>query len=203
MNKNLRIQLAIVSGLLFTWLAIGGVRYFYFSGSEVHYHANFAVYINNERLTFENPFFYEEVGTSCVLSDDAKPEERAHLHDNVNSVIHVHDTLVTWQDFFNNIDYSISPLHIQTWDDVFVEDDSQKVTFILNGKAVNDITSLIINSEDTLLINYGTNQEVELIERAGAIENEAAEANTKPDPGACKGKESTATKLRRAFFFVG
>ena len=185
------------------WLVLGVLRFALNSNYEVHYHADFAMYINGEQLGFENPLYYEEVGSGCSLSEDSQPEERAHLHDQVASTIHVHDRNVTWGHFFNNIDYSIGEFHIETWDQIYSESNNVRVRYILNGELINDIKNVVIQSEDRLLVDYGEDSEEELLRRFNSVTTAAGEYNSQPDPSSCKGSSSSVSdRLIEAFFFI-
>mgnify|MGYP001792800399 FL=1 len=96
-----------VTGLLVGAFVILGVRYVrYQPPKDIHYHANFAVYVNGQREPFRNPLIYEEV-EMCSQSSIKTPTTRAHMHDKVSDVIHVEDVAVTWGQFFQNIDANI------------------------------------------------------------------------------------------------
>src|SRR5579885_3401153 len=81
-----------ISGNPLTWLVIGvvvgvvgfiGVRMALTKNPYVHYHANFAVWINGQQDTFDGPGFYEEV-TACNVNNGNDVKSRVHMHDNVN-----------------------------------------------------------------------------------------------------------------------
>lgn len=47
----------------------------------VHYHANFAMYIDGKQEDFSSDAYMEEV-SRCGVTDDVHPQDRIHLHDN-------------------------------------------------------------------------------------------------------------------------
>src|SRR3982751_3379808 len=53
--------------------------------TDVHYHANFALYINGQQDKFEGPGFYEEVA-ACNVHNADDLASRAHMHANINHV---------------------------------------------------------------------------------------------------------------------
>ena len=53
---------------------------------------------------FNNFTFYEEV-SACSSVHHQDPKSRVHMHNSINSVIHVHDDGVTWAHSFENIGY--------------------------------------------------------------------------------------------------
>jgi hypothetical protein len=86
----------------------------------VHYHANFAVYINGQQEQFKGMKYYEETAAqTCTLEKIDDPAERAHMHDNVNNVVHVEDHLVTWGNFFQNLGWGLGDDYLKTADNVY------------------------------------------------------------------------------------
>lgn len=153
---------------------------------ETHYHANFAVYVNGTREPFDSFTFYEEIA-SCSDGKNS-PRSRVHMHDQIPHVVHVHDPAVTWGHLFENLSYSLSRKALVTDAGVFVDGvDGKELTFVLNGTTVNDVSNMVIGSEDVLLVDYGASSEGQLKIRYEEIIKDADEYNKKPDPSACKG----------------
>ena len=71
-----------------------GVHFVTYKPEKVHYHANFAPYVNGQRQTFQGQQYYEET-EMCAVETTMSPTERAHMHDKVNNVVHVEDYVVT------------------------------------------------------------------------------------------------------------
>ncbi len=46
----------------------------------VHWHANFAMYIDGKRESFDTANYMEET-SRCNVTTDVKPQDRIHLHD--------------------------------------------------------------------------------------------------------------------------
>lgn len=206
-RKKLGIALLVgfIAGVL--WLV--AIRYITSESDETHYHANFAVYINGERLPFDNPTFYEEV-QSCGGDELFNPKIRVHLHDRISHVVHVHDAGSTWGHLFLNLGYTLGNDLLATDTEVFTEEEGE-LTFILNGNKTSSISNQTIRSEDALVIWYETdNSESEEVQaEAGpsdpqqayeALQKDAAEYNTRQDPSACTGgKQITpAERLKQA-----
>jgi len=162
----------------------------------VHYHANFAVYINGQHQTFQGPGYYEEV-TACNLHNANDVKSRVHMHDNINHVIHVHANGVTWSDFFNNIGYTLGDNVLSDGSSVYTDgQNGAHLTFILNGQPVTSIADTVIKSEDALLINYGTDSDQVILQRYQAIPKDAHYFNTHADPAACSGSDKFDWKAR-------
>src|SRR5436190_1007345 len=98
LNKDQAGLLAIIAAVLAGALLVLAIRFINYKPTNTHYHANFAVYINGQREQFNGPTYYEEESMgSCTTDKEMIPADRAHMHDNENDVIHVHDKAVTWQ----------------------------------------------------------------------------------------------------------
>ncbi len=186
LKKYLPLVIAAFIGIF----AVVGFRYIYVKPHKVHYHANFALFINGVQDKFDNPGYYEEV-QGCWDEHTANPRERVHLHGPDSHVIHVHDDAVTWSNLFSNLGYGLTNTLIQTGKSTYIDGtDNKNLRFILNGKTVRSIANEIINSEDTLLIDYGNDPDSVLKARFEAIPHDADEFNQRNDPSTCTGSES-------------
>ena len=184
----------VVIGMLLAFM----LRFTFVDSNAVHYHANFALYVNGVRDEFKSPTFYEEIAACSEGHGD--PKSRAHMHDNESDVIHVHDSAVTWGHFFSNISYSVSDKVLATDDGTFIDGaDGKKLHFILNGKEVSAIANRVVKSEDKLLVDYGSDDLATLSGRFGTISSSAHEHNTEPDPASCSGgtQESIKDRFKR------
>lgn len=190
-NMYLFALLCFVLGAMFVF----ALRFMLVERNETHYHANFALYVNGTRDSFEDFSFYEEIA-ACSDSKDS-PRGRVHMHDRIPHVVHVHDRAVTWGNFFENLSYSLNRKVLKTDDGVFVDGvDDKKLTFVLNGKSVSDVANLVIQSEDVLLVEYGSSSQGQIDLHYAEITKDANEYNKKPDPSACKGGKAEPFKDR-------
>lgn len=177
-------------------LVVLAIRFATYSVHATHYHANFAVYINGQREEFKGPQYYEEVA-ACVAHGAIQPAQRAHMHDDINSVIHVHDDGVTWQQFFNNIGWTLGPNFIQ--DDkqnMYVENGDAKLNIELNGQNLTDLTSianLVIRDRDRLLISFGDIDSKTLQTEFNSVPSTAKHYDETPDPASCSGQMQKVT----------
>ena len=191
-SKTLIFALGILVGLV----AVVVFRYIAFKDTDVHYHANFALYINGERDPFKSFTFYEEV-QACMTDNKVDPKTRVHMHDQNSGLIHVHASGVTWAQFFNNLGYGLTDTMIQTDKGAYMNgQDGKRLSFTLNGKPTGAIANRVIQSEDKLLINYGDDEPSVLEQRFKTVPNDAHEANLKHDPGACSGGHELTTWQR-------
>jgi hypothetical protein len=179
------------------------IRFVTIQKKEVHYHANFAVFIDGERVPFDNFIFYEEI-QSCFDGEGATPQTRVHMHDSINHVIHVHDYAVTWGHFFANINMTNGDIVFRNGSDVYVEDEDTQITFILNGSEVATTSNRIIENEDVLLVSIGEDSDEEIQNQYSQIEKNAAEYNEKQDPSSCAGgKPFTLWERAKATIGIG
>lgn len=192
MNK--RILISVVTGFLIGALWLTTARFVLFKNDAVHYHANFALYVNGKRDMFNNFTFYEEV-QSCGSDEVNNPRIRVHLHDNNPSVVHVHDAGVTWGHLFANLGYTLGNDVLKTDSGTYFSGSGGNLRFILNGKLVDGVANSTIRSEDALLIDYGTDSQNVLQSRFDQIPKDADEFNKRNDPSSCSGtKPATFTE---------
>jgi len=188
-----RITLLIL-GFLIGAIVILGIRFITYDPIGTHYHANFAVYINGERETFSGQSYYEETaGTSCSLVPVDSPVERAHMHDKVNDVVHVHDKLVTWANFFENIKWGLGDDYLKTPDAMLLPDANHKLTFVLNGKTVENIAGSVIGDQDRLLISYGDENSSQIQTQFNSIAQTAHQVDITKDPASCSAGSKVVT----------
>lgn len=179
-----------IAGIMIGMLVILGIRFVsYQPPKDVHYHANFAVYVDGKQEQFSNPLLYEEI-SECSISTDKKPGERAHLHENIKDVVHVEDSAVTWGNFFQNINWNVSDKYLDTSDVLLVNTDTKKVTYILNGEEVSNITNKVIGDKDRLLVSYGTATKDEINKQFSNVATTAEKYNITKDPASCSGGHS-------------
>lgn len=106
MNKRILINLVSIAVLLI----IGAIVYFTIGRpqiKEIHYHAGFQVYADGALQDFADLKYMnlKPCGGLLVREDDQL--EKAHLHDNVGNVVHVHREGAVWGDLFKNIKWEI------------------------------------------------------------------------------------------------
>ncbi|HEY6736647.1 MAG TPA: hypothetical protein VI322_02930 [Candidatus Saccharimonadia bacterium] len=76
----------------------------------------------------------------CAKTKAEMPADRAHMHNNISDVVHVEDAAVTWGSFFQNLGWNVGRTYLQTDQALLVADDAHKLTFILNGDKVSNIS---------------------------------------------------------------
>lgn len=194
-----KILLVGGSGIVLGAFIVLGIRFVtYKIPDQVHYHANFAVYVNGQRQEFKGAKYYEETAAeTCTLNPVASPKERAHMHGNVNSVVHVEDHLVTWGNFMQNLGWGIGDDYLKTSDTMNTNSNQGKLRFILNGKPIESVSGQIIQDKDQLLISYGTDSNDQLQNEYKNVPATAANYDTSNDPASCGAGHSGVTILMR------
>ncbi|MDB5168918.1 MAG: hypothetical protein JWO41_274 [Candidatus Saccharibacteria bacterium] len=189
-----------IAGLLLGALVILGVRFFSYAPEHVHYHANWAVYLNGTRDEFKAPQYYQEVNICSADGGITIPQQRAHMHDEINSVVHVHDHAVTWGQFFDNLGWSVTNDLIETDDGtVYRNDDTNKVNIWINGQdytGLGSIADRVIKDEDRLLISYGPSDQTVLTKEFASVPKTAHHYDVTKDPASCSAGEAVTTKDR-------
>ncbi len=178
------------------------VRFATYNPPQVHYHANFAVFINGQREAFKSPQYYQEVNI-CSLHGST-PLSRVHMHDQVNNVIHVHAEAVTWGEFFQNIGWGIGSNYLATPDMVYVANGDQQLNVVINGKNLTGITNIaqtVIHDRDQLLVSFGNESSAALKQQFTAVGKTAAKYDTQKDTSACSGSEGPTISDRLHHLF--
>ena len=121
--------------------------------AEVHYHAGLVVYVNGERQRYQGARHMN----FAVCSDHAKKKseeeeqlEKAHLHDMIDEVVHVHRGGATWGDLVSN-----ARLELPT----------QEIVGYVGGVRVENILSLEIVPDSSVALVIGEMpQDLEYVE---------------------------------------
>lgn len=194
-----------VSGLLIGVLIILAIRFFTYAPTQVHYHANFAVYINGKQEEFKAATYYQPE-TACTSTNDiVRPEQRAHMHDNINSVVHVHDHATSWGQFFENLGWYVGPDFIRTANGtMYTENGNNLLHVIIDNQDYTDltpITNMVIQDKSRVLISYGDISDSQLKQEFEKIPSTAAKNDSDKDPSSCSGNEPTTTSIRLHHLF--
>lgn len=112
MNKATRVILLFVP-ILAIFLAVLWKTSRSEQEEEIHYHAGFIVYADGKKQDFSNvKYMHIEPCADEEKEKEESPEheqlEKAHIHDFVGDVVHVHRKNAVWGDLFTNIKYDIS-----------------------------------------------------------------------------------------------
>ena len=126
-------------------LALEGANQRY--STEVHVHADFAVYMNGDQLDFSQTEYQSSVGH--------EKDEDVHLHDGDGKVVHRHAEGVTFAQFLKSIGYELgSDCFTTDTKEQYCTNASSTLAFYVNGTPA-DKTTYIPQEEDQTLLTYG------------------------------------------------
>lgn len=192
-KRRLPLWSVFIIGLVVGIIGLLAIRVATYSPEHTHYHANFAVYLNGKREAFKGAQYYQEVAVCSGDHGILKPEQRTHMHENINDVVHVHDHVVTWGQFFNNLGWTVSGDIIETDSGTkYVADDINKVHIIIDGQDytdINSIANMVIKNTSRLLISYGPDDQAALKQQFASVAKTAEKQNQSKDPASCAGSE--------------
>jgi hypothetical protein len=195
----------LLLGFLLATLVLLGIRFLTYKPDQVHYHANFAVYINGQREQFKDPSYYQEVAICSSTTGITAPQQRAHMHDQISDTVHVHDHAVTWGQFFENLGWYIGPDFLVTKDGTkYVADDSDQLHIIIDGQdytGLTSITNLVIKDRSRLLVSFGNADDATLQKQFQSVPSTAKHNDETQDPASCAGSEKVTVSQRLHHLF--
>ncbi len=177
-------------GMALGVFGLGAARFLWVSQSEAtHFHANWAIYIDGERVDLSDQRYMEEVSSCYSVDGQVTPQARIHMHEGNHDVIHIHHLGATWGHLAGNLGIGLGEGYLILSDGTRIFDGEEgRFTYILNGRALTSAHNELVESEDRLLISYGSESLDELgEERFGEVATTAAEYNTRQDPATCSG----------------
>jgi hypothetical protein len=204
----------VLLGVLLGVLAFGGVRYMAAPPLEhaepIHYHANFHLFLEGERVRFQEQRYMEDLATCRVDASLLSPADRVHLHQMIDDVVHVHAPGVTWGHFLTVLGYAVG-------EGVIVDDDGgihagsggNQLTFVVNGQRASSLANLEVRSLDRVLIYHGPEStDPDSLDALHArVPDNADDYNASHQDGvgctagAHDEEEGRLDRLRRAFWF--
>ena len=154
-----------------------------------HFHANWAIYIDGERLDLSDQRYMEEVSSCYTVDGEVTPQSRVHMHEGNHDVLHVHHLGATWGHLAGNLGIGLGEGYLILDDGTRIFDgEGGRFTYILNGRALTAVHNELIASEDRLLISFGSESLDELAgDRFGQVATTAGEYNLREDPATCSG----------------
>jgi len=170
-----------------------------------HYHANWAIWVDGERVDLSGDRYMEEIGACSASYEGIRPEERVHMHENNQDVVHVHHDGATWGHLLANLDMTLGDDFLVTADRVRHEaGDGRSLVFVVNGLAVPSVHNRVIRSGDRLLVSVTSASVAEVLEEEfPRVASDAPEYNATMDPSSCTGGHGELpllTRLRLAFW---
>ena len=197
-----RFLLPFLAGVLF----LGGLRLAAAPlNRTTHYHANWAIYVDGERLDLSGDRYMEEIGACSASAAGIRPEDRVHMHENNQDVVHVHHDGATWGHLMANLDMALGDEFLVAANgERFEAGDGRSLVFVLNGIPVPSVHNRVIASGDRLLVSWTSASPREVVEgEFPAVASNAPEYNEMMDPSSCSGGHGELpllTRLRLAFW---
>ncbi|MBP9700110.1 hypothetical protein KBD71_02405 [Candidatus Woesebacteria bacterium] len=115
----------------------------------VHLHANFAVVLNDVPVDFSKPSYMTIQPCGDLVHGDSK-KDGVHLHDQVGNVVHVHAEGITWNDFFESVQFNLGSKILEA-------SPGATPQYFINGEKREPVViSDLIRSKDQLLVYVGS-----------------------------------------------
>lgn len=200
----MRAVATILGGFVLGVLALALARFAFAGPPEPpHFHANWAVFVDGERLAFTGEEYMEDVA-ACAAGEHVHPAGRVHMHNGEDRVVHVHHEGVTWGHLLENLGFDAGRDYLMLdGDRRWFAGEGRTVKYIVNGFALDRIDPAEIHSGDRVLISFGpeTLDQV-LAEQFPQVPADAERYNVTQDPAGCAGARETTMgeRLRWAFW---
>lgn len=134
--------------------------------TDVHVHADFKVYIDNQPFDF--------TGDEFQSTDENPKHEFTHLHDGNGEIIHRHADGVTIGDFFTSIGFNISDECITTNDGTQRCNTNEKTLKVfVNDKQIAEPQNYQFEDLDRILVTYGADDVETLNQQLASVTDEA------------------------------
>ena len=195
----------LLIGILLGVVGLAKYRFFFAPPEQpTHFHANFALFVDGQRVDLSGDRYMEEMG-ACRLGETVLPTQRVHLHSNNPDVVHVHHEGVTWDHLLTNLGFGLGDKYLALDDGrVLTAGAGKTLKFVLNGQPQFSVRNVLVRSRDRLLISYGPEPEREVVRaQFPAVANNAEEFNQKPDPAGCSGPQEPTFGERVRDAFIG
>jgi hypothetical protein len=194
-----------IAGVLVGVFLLGALRFAVQEPEhDVHYHANWAVFLDGERLDLSGRRYMEDVAQCTADPSHQRPEDRVHMHDGNQDVVHVHAGGATWGHLLANLGFGIGDDYLETDEALYRDGGGRSLKFVLNGSRTRSIRNLQIGDEDRLLISFGHETPEEVLEQQFPhVAADAGRYNRLPDPASCAGhhEPTLSQRLVRAFWY--
>ena len=129
---------------------------------EVHVHADFQMFIGDERIRFTDAEYQSAVGH--------KLHDSIHFHDGSDEVIHRHEGGITLANFFDSLGLTLTDTCVTLSDTVaHCTDKNSELRLMVNGTRVTDITHYILTDNDRILLYYGNPQNSHLTDYMSGV----------------------------------
>jgi hypothetical protein len=185
-------------------LLLGGLRFAFAPwDAPTHYHANWAVFIDGDRLDLTDERYMQDV-SACADRRNMQAADRVHMHDGNHDVVHVHHEGATWGHLMSVLGFGLGADYLITDDGRrLFNEDGRTLKFVINGFQVPEVHNRVIRPGDRLLISYGSETLEEVLARQfPQVASNAPEYDRNYDPAGCSGPQRLPLleRLRAAFW---
>lgn len=144
----------------------------------VHYHANFAVFVDGKQEDFTKPQLMHIKPCSNDEAESNDPKENVHLHDQIGNVVHLHADGIHWNFFLSTIHFDLAK-----------KTEGKSLTVYSKGLKVDSkILDETIQKQDQILIHIATQSGAQKISYDPVlVEEETAVGTSAADYDAGKG----------------
>ena len=154
----------------------------------IHYHADFALYINGSSYDFSQEKY--------MSGDNKSLSNFVHLHDMDGEVIHKHAEGITLGFFFESIGMKLNSACLVLDDGTsYCNKDDKGLKMYVNGKHNDEFAGYDIQDEDKILLSFGDESEEGIKRQIDSITDEACiysltcpEKGVPPEEAACVGE---------------
>lgn len=146
----------------------------------IHEHADFALFIDGQQYDFNQPAMVSEEGESA---NDVHPY--LHIHPPRYTVVHVHLSASTWEEFFDSLGFTLKDATISGVDRESAclampegvkhcaGEGGKRLRFFRNGVEVDGIAANEIQDMERILITYGNESDDEVQQQLTAVTDQA------------------------------
>ena len=133
---------------------------------KIHVHADFALFIRGQQFDFGQKQF--------ISTADHELSPNVHLHDPRNTVVHVHRSGTTWDEFFRSLGFDLSNTCLTVPSgEKYCNNDRETLKFVVNGVRVDTIMFEDIAELSRVLISYGSETDDQLMQQYGQVTDQA------------------------------
>src|SRR3989344_1162870 len=155
---------------------------------ELHYHTDFALYINGERYDFAQERY--------MSKEDKSLSNFAHFHDRNGNLIHKHASGVTLGFFLETLDIKLNDTCLVLDDGAsYCNEGNEELKMYVNGRYNDEFAKYDFHDEDRILLSYGDESKQEIEEQLQSVTDEACiysltcpERGTPPEEATCVGE---------------
>ena len=152
---------------------------------DVHYHADFKVFLNKEAYDFNQ--------SKYMSSENHTLNPFMHLHDNDGNIIHQHISDGSLREFFSSLGMQFSKdSFVLDNGTAYCNNENAKLQMFVNGKNNDQFEKYVLNDLDRILITYGSEQNLINEQMALVTDKACIQSGKCPERGVA-GNESGCT----------